>query len=110
MHGVKQTIFPLILKTKQNNVMLFMLKCVPRTIKGVFIAGNRIMEVTETKFLGVIIDYKLNWSPHIMYIRKKLMMVSHYPESEEKIWPRDLIDIVIYICLSIFELLYTCMG
>ena len=36
-----------------------------------FIAGNRIMEVTETKFLGVIIDYKLNWSPHITYISKK---------------------------------------
>ena len=40
--------------------------------KSVFIAGNRIMEVTETKFLGVIIDYKLNWSPHIMYISKKV--------------------------------------
>ena len=30
------------------------------------------MEVTETKFLGVIIDYKLNWSPHITYISKKV--------------------------------------
>ena len=37
-----------------------------------FIAGNRIMEVTETKFLGVIIDYKLNWYPHITYISKKV--------------------------------------
>ena len=62
----------LSLNIEKNNFMLFMPKCVPRTIKGVFIAGNRIMKVTETKFLGVIIDYKLNWSPHITYIRKKV--------------------------------------
>ena len=34
--------------------------------------GNRISEVNETKFLGVIIDDKLNWSPHITYISKKI--------------------------------------
>ena len=55
----------LSLNIDKTNFMLFTPKCVPRTIKGVFIAGTRIMEVTETKFLGVIIDYKLNWSPHI---------------------------------------------
>ena len=60
MHGFKQTSFPLIL-TKLS-----------RTKKCAFIAGNRIMEVTETKFLGIIIDYKLNWSPHITYISKKI--------------------------------------
>ena len=62
----------LSLNIDKTNFMLFTPKCVPRTIKGVFIAGNRIMEVTETKFLGVIIDYKLNWSPHITYISKKV--------------------------------------
>ena len=30
------------------------------------------MEVTETIFLGVIIDCKLNWSPYITYISKKV--------------------------------------
>ena len=66
------------------------------------------MEVTERKFLGVIIDYKLNWSPHITYISKKV--AKGVPESEETVWPRDLIDTVLYICLFVFELLYTCMG
>ena len=56
----------------KTNVMLFTPKCVHRPIKGIFIDGNRIMEVTETKFLGVIIDCKLNWSPHITYIGKKV--------------------------------------
>ena len=33
---------------------------------------KRIMEVNETKFLGVIIDNKLNWKPHIRYVGKKV--------------------------------------
>ena len=36
------------------------------------INGSRISEVNETKFLGVIIDNKLSWSSHIMYISKKI--------------------------------------
>ena len=40
--------------------------------EGVFIAEKRIMEVTETNSLGVVIDYDLNWSPNITYISKKV--------------------------------------
>ena len=32
------------------------------------IDGKRIMEVSDTNFLGVIIDNKLNWKPHIRYM------------------------------------------
>ena len=39
---------------------------------GLLINGNQITEVNETKFLGVIIDNKLTWCPHIMYIGKKI--------------------------------------
>ena len=66
----------LSLNIDKTNFMLFTPKCVPWTTKCVFIAGNKIMEVTETKYLGVIIDYKLNCSPHIAYISKKLLKVS----------------------------------
>ena len=62
----------LSLNIDKTNFMLFTPKCVPRSINGIFIDGNKIMEVTETKFLGVIIDCKLNWSPHITYISKKV--------------------------------------
>lgn len=34
--------------------------------------GAEIERVYETKFLGVIIDYKLCWKPHIEYIKRKL--------------------------------------
>ena len=62
----------LSLNIDKTNFMLFTPKCVPQSINGIFIDGNKIMEVTETKFLGVIIDCKLNWSPHITYISKKV--------------------------------------
>ena len=52
--------------------MLFTPKCFPRNMNDLLINGSRISEVNETKFLGVIIDNKLNWSPHIMYISKKI--------------------------------------
>ena len=62
----------LSLNIDRTNFMLFTPKCVPRSIKDIFIDGNRIMKVTETKFMGVIIDCKLNWSPHITCISKKV--------------------------------------
>ena len=62
----------LSLNIDKTNVMLFTPKCVPRSINGIFIDGNKTMEVTETKFLGVIIDCKLNWSSYITYITKKV--------------------------------------
>ena len=41
-------------------------------MNDLLINGSRISEVNETKFLGVIIDNELNWSPHIMYISNKI--------------------------------------
>ena len=38
---------------------------------ALLIDGKRIMEVSETKFLGVIIDNKLNWKPHIRHVCTK---------------------------------------
>ena len=36
------------------------------------IEGKQIMEVHETKFLGVFIDNQLSWKPHIRYICTKV--------------------------------------
>ena len=40
--------------------------------KTLYINGVKIKEVSEVKFLGVIIDNKLNWSAHVKYLTKKL--------------------------------------
>ena len=33
---------------------------------------HKIIVVTETKVLCIIIDYEMNWSPHMMYVSKKV--------------------------------------
>ena len=40
--------------------------------RSIFINGKVITKVKDTKFLGVVIDSKLNWIAHMQYIRKKL--------------------------------------
>ena len=40
--------------------------------KAIYINNVPIKKVTQTKFLGVIIDDKLNWRAHIQYLAKKL--------------------------------------
>jgi hypothetical protein len=37
------------------------------------IGKNILKQVSETKFLGVVIDDKLNWEPHLKQLRKKLV-------------------------------------
>ena len=41
-------------------------------LPGLMIDDLEIEEVTETKFLGVIIDDQLSWEPHITALRRKL--------------------------------------
>ena len=43
---------------------------ITNTIK---VMGNRIKKVDKVRFLGVIIDDKLNWEPHIAYLGSKLL-------------------------------------
>lgn len=38
----------------------------------IYINGIELKQVTEIKFLGVILDEKLNWKPHIDYLCNKL--------------------------------------
>ena len=66
----------LSLNIDKTNFMLFTPEHFSRNMDGHLINGNRITEVNETKFFGVIIDNKLNWCPHIMYISKKVGIIS----------------------------------
>ena len=42
------------------------------TNREIHICNEPIKCVSNTKFLGVIIDSKLNWAAHILYIKTKL--------------------------------------
>ena len=44
--------------------------------RAIFINGKKILKVESTKFLGVVIDDKISWGPHIEYLRKKLRSIT----------------------------------
>ena len=61
----------LIINLDKTELMLFTNKNRPESI-SINVRDHTIKEVTETKFLGVIIDNKLCWKAHINYISKKI--------------------------------------
>ena len=61
----------LIINLDKTELMLFTNKNRPEYI-SIDVRDHIIKEVTETKFLGVVIDNKLSWRAHINYISKKI--------------------------------------
>ena len=62
----------LCLNIDKTNFVLFTPKNFSFCKDDIVINQIKIQEVKETKFLGVIIDNKLKWSSHIMYISKMI--------------------------------------
>ena len=63
----------LSLNIGKTNFMVFYPKNKYLNISNkILINNNAIAEVTEAKFLGVIIDSNLTWAPHIHYIKGKI--------------------------------------
>ena len=62
----------LSLNIEKTNFMLFTPKGFSRNIDHISIDGQRIEEVRHTKFLGMILDNKLNWHAHCEYICGKM--------------------------------------
>ena len=54
------------------------------------IHGTSLMQVSQTKFLGVIIDDKLNWQCHITYLHKKLACLTGLLNRIKDCIPNDL--------------------
>ena len=61
----------LIINLDKTHLMLFTNRSRPNSI-SINVKGQTIEEITETKFLGVILDNKLCWNAHIEYISKKI--------------------------------------
>ena len=62
-----------MLTCKKNHYMMFhRTRIKNKTAEDrVHLCGNNLVSVSNTKFLAVIIDSKLNWSNHITYIKNK---------------------------------------
>ena len=61
----------LSLNINKSHFILFSSKSVSSDIK-IYINGVLLKRVESTKFLGVYIDQKLTWKPHIQYIKGKI--------------------------------------
>ena len=44
----------------------------PNVINKVVIDNHDLTQVNSAKYLGVIIDHKLNWAEHISYVKSKI--------------------------------------
>ena len=61
----------LIINLSKTHIMLFTNRNRPESI-SLTVNNEIINEVSETKFLGVIVDNKLSWEAHINYISQKV--------------------------------------
>ena len=57
---------------KKTHFIAFSNKNVPKPDLQIAIYGHKIDETDHTKFLGEIIDCKLNWKKYISYITGKI--------------------------------------
>ena len=63
----------LLLNISKTNVLLFNIRNKNRNINmDLNINNNKVKQVSEIKFLGVIIDCKLNWKLQLNYVSSKL--------------------------------------
>ena len=61
----------LVINLQKTHLMLFTNRKRPQEIT-LNVNGSLIHEVNETKFLGIIVDNKLTWQPHVKYISGKI--------------------------------------
>ena len=68
--ALNQTNYLLTFK-KTHNIMFHRTRIKNKAAEDrMHLCGNNLLSVSNTKFLGVIIDSKLNWPYHITYIKK----------------------------------------
>ena len=86
----------LSLNIDKTNFMLFTKKGFSRVMYELQIEGKRIMEVHETKFLGVFIENKLSWKPHIRYICTKVAKGIGVILKARKVFDHDTLSTLYY--------------
>ena len=72
---------------------------------GVHISGKNLVNVNNTKFLGVIIDSKLKWSDHIRYTKNKISKSIGILTKIRRFLNKNIEKSLFLICLSIPHIL-----
>ena len=61
----------LVVNPQKTNIMIFTKKYKPETIEPLRFEGQEISFTDTVKYLGVLLDPKLNWKQHLIDKRKK---------------------------------------
>jgi hypothetical protein len=61
----------LVVNPQKTNMMIFTKKYKPETIKPLRLEGQEIAFTNTLKYLGILLDPKLNWRQHLTDKRKK---------------------------------------
>ena len=89
--------------------MLFTNKNRPESI-SINVRDHTIKEVTETKFLGVIIDNKLCWKAHINYISKKISKSISLLKMLKYTFPSRILKSMYYSFVTHTSIIVTSFG
>lgn len=97
----------LSLNLSKTKVMMFGI-C-KKQEQSISINGGTIEMVSENKFLGTIIDNKLNWKPHFRHIENKISKnISVMNKTKYVLQPKMLH--MLYCCHVIFVIWYRNLG
>ena len=88
----------LLINLQKTHLMLFTNKQRPESI-SIHIDNNVITEISETKFLGVIVDNQLNWKAHIKHISNKISKSIAILQILRDIFPKHILK-TIYLTLT----------
>jgi len=99
----------LCLNIAKSNFMLFSRQKNTKTLAEKVLIGNEIIQqVTCTKFLGILIDDKLQWSSHINHIKSKLVSSLFAIVKVKNFLPHSVLK-TIYFALFHSHLNYGCI-
>ena len=85
----------LIINLEKTHLMLFT-NCIRPPSISIQANGKTIKEVTEVKFLGVIVDNNLKWNAHINYITKKISKSVSVLKMVKYTFPSDILKSIYY--------------
>lgn len=97
-----------------NSIQQTKNKIIP-PISTLFVKNEIIHRVTEAKYLGLIIDEKLNWNNHVNFVKSKIIpIVSMLRRTQKKDIPNEL-RLSVYLYYSYihslsFIVCITCLG
>lgn len=70
--------YKLSLNLSKTNYVAFSLTEVNRpTFSSILLSGEEIKELSNVKYLGIIIDKHLKWGPHVDYVANKIRRLIH---------------------------------